>query len=422
MDQRNFATSLAPEVFIAKVGGNLHVQGWDRSEVVVQSEAGALQAEGREDRITIQTSGNCAVRIPQGATLHVENVAGNARLKLLEDQAALGSIHGSLVLRDLSDTRVESVHGDLNAKMISGNLEVGQVHGNGYIRQVQGRCTLGGASGNLSLSEIDGNVQASCSGNVGLNLSSLTGDSYQVECDGNLSCQIPREAQVHLGLKSDSENIALNVPGFPRHVQAEQYELTLGDGRTEMKLTCAGNISLSVQSGGFGSAENESQFDAEVAGMSAEFSQQISRQIESQIEAQMESITRQLNEQMSYLSSTINNTGLLLKRRRRSWSAPGRKVSVRLSAPRKGFAQAQEKMERKLEAARRRAEMKAEAAQRKSQPYGRSSWNVQWSAPQAAPVEPVSDEERLMILKMLEQKKITPEEAEQLLASLEGKA
>ena len=422
MDQRNFATSLAPEVFIAKVGGNLQVQGWDRSEVVVQSEAGALQAEGQEDRITIQTSGNCAVRIPQGATLHVDNVAGNARLKLLEDQVAIGSIHGSLVLRDLSDTRVESVHGDLNAKMISGNLEVGQVHGNGYIRQVQGRCSMQDASGNLSLREIDGNVQASCNGNVGLNLSSLTGNSYQVECDGNLSCQIPREAQVHLVLMSDSENITLNVPGFPRNVQAEKYELSLGESRTEMKLSCRGNLALYVQSEGFGSVGNEGQFDAEVAGMSAEFGQQISRQIESQIEAQMESITRQLNEQMSYLSSTINKTGLTPEETEKIMERAREESERATERAQERMRQAQEKMERKLEAARRRAEMKAEAAQRKTQTYGRSSWNVQWSAPQAAPVEPVSDEERLLILKMLEQKKITPEEAEQLLASLEGKA
>jgi hypothetical protein len=205
-------------------------------------------------------------------------------------------------------------------------------------------------------------------------------------------------------------------------VQAEHYELTLGDGRTEMRLACSGNISLSVQSGGFGSAENESQFDAEVAGMSAEFSQQISRQIESQIEAQMESITRQLNEQMSYLSSTINNTGLTPEETEKIMERAREESERATERAQERIRLAQEKMERKLEAARRRAEMKAEAAQRKSQPYGRSSWNVQWSAPQAAPVEPVSDEERLMILKMLEQKKITPEEAEQLLASLEGKA
>jgi hypothetical protein len=45
-----------------------------------------------------------------------------------------------------------------------------------------------------------------------------------------------------------------------------------------------------------------------------------------------------------------------------------------------------------------------------------------WSPPEAErPAESVSDAERLMILQMLEQQKITIEEAEQLMAALEGK-
>jgi hypothetical protein len=37
------------------------------------------------------------------------------------------------------------------------------------------------------------------------------------------------------------------------------------------------------------------------------------------------------------------------------------------------------------------------------------------------PAEPVSDEERMLILRMLEQGKISVADAEQLLAALEGK-
>ena len=37
------------------------------------------------------------------------------------------------------------------------------------------------------------------------------------------------------------------------------------------------------------------------------------------------------------------------------------------------------------------------------------------------PAAPVSDDERLTVLKMLQEKKITIEEAEKLLAALEGK-
>ena len=84
---------------------------------------------------------------------------------------------------------------------------------------------------------------------------------------------------------------------------------------------------------------------------------------------------------------------------------------------------AQEKMNRKLEAARRRAEMKARAAERAARDRRRRPEPPTWVTSPTKPVsEPVSDEERLMILQLLEQGKVTTDEAEQLLAALEGKS
>jgi hypothetical protein len=51
---------------------------------------------------------------------------------------------------------------------------------------------------------------------------------------------------------------------------------------------------------------------------------------------------------------------------------------------------------------------------------GRFNWDLLPGSPAEAG-QPVSDEERLAILRMLREKKITLEEAEKLLGALEGK-
>ena len=56
---------------------------------------------------------------------------------------------------------------------------------------------------------------------------------------------------------------------------------------------------------------------------------------------------------------------------------------------------------------------------------GRGNWDFGPGAervptPPGPPSEPVAEEERLAVLKMLAEKKITAEQAEQLLAALEG--
>jgi hypothetical protein len=83
-----------------------------------------------------------------------------------------------------------------------------------------------------------------------------------------------------------------------------------------------------------------------------------------------------------------------------------------------------ERAMRSAERAARRAEQKIDKGKRKrsftlSFGGGSASRSTRHSRPQP-PREPVSDEERLMILRMVEARQISVEEAERLLSALEG--
>jgi hypothetical protein len=96
-----------------------------------------------------------------------------------------------------------------------------------------------------------------------------------------------------------------------------------------------------------------------------------------------------------------------------------------------------ERVKRKVEQVTRRAEQKIRHAEKKVQnaehklrhhaqikaniDNGRWKWNATpGSFPPSGINEPVSDEERMTILKMLQEKKITSEQADKLLSALEG--
>ena len=83
-----------------------------------------------------------------------------------------------------------------------------------------------------------------------------------------------------------------------------------------------------------------------------------------------------------------------------------------------------------VEEAARRAERHAERVAGRHMRHGKHGLSVgpwNWDlgpkgvpTPPSSPSEPVSEDERMAILKMLAEKKITAEQAEQLLAALEG--
>ncbi len=92
-----------------------------------------------------------------------------------------------------------------------------------------------------------------------------------------------------------------------------------------------------------------------------------------------------------------------------------------------------EQVRQKVEHATRRAEAKIKKAEQKAYRHAqfrahyadglRWRWDDAAGASQpAGQSEPVTDDERMLILRMLQDKKITSEQAEELLAALEGKA
>ncbi len=101
------------------------------------------------------------------------------------------------------------------------------------------------------------------------------------------------------------------------------------------------------------------------------------------------------------------------------WSGFGERISRQVE-------QATSRAAKRAEEAARRVERHAERqARRWKGTVSTGPWNWDFNSqnvptPPAPPSEPVAEEERMAILKMLAEKKITAEQAEQLLNALEG--
>jgi hypothetical protein len=423
MEERSVKTSASPEVTIEEVGGSLLVKGWEENEVRARSDSGdGLAVEEEQDSLSIRCQGDLTVRLPAGATLRIGTVYGDTRVKLLEDSLSIGQVYGTLTLRDLGPVNAGTVRGDLQAREIAGDLRVETIQGMASIREVQGEFFADRIQGDLALRDVKGNIRAAVDGTVKLRLSNLSGERYEIEANGDLHAIIPEEASAQIHLSSNGQTLVLDLPG--QHVTLEQGEhnLTLGDGRAQLDLSAGGILTLTGREVEWSGPEG---FGEDFPGLSPDFTEQLTRQIEDQVQAQM----ARLSEQMARLSEMMGRAGLSEEEAEQVMRQAQRSAEEATARAQEKIARAQERMARKMEAASRKAEQRARAAERRRE-GGRGGWSFVWPAPPQPPVppsppgevnEPVSDEERLLILRMLEQKKISLEEAEKLLAALEEK-
>ncbi|MGD2156762.1 MAG: hypothetical protein PVG32_07805 [Anaerolineales bacterium] len=422
MAKKSIAVTENPIIIVDEIRGDLQVKGWDRSELVAKigEEDDLVLVEG-EEAIHLDCADDCILLLPHGASLQVRTILGDGAFKALEGELEVQEVAGDLVLRDVSTTHLSTVSSDLSARRLRGDLEVNNVGGNAVIRDVDGQFSGDAIGGHLHLRDISGGVSAKVGGNTTLELAPVPWQAYTVRAGGNIRCQLPSDSNAEFHITSGAQKIRIKLGDISDTITEGTHELTLGHGGPTVTLSAGGKVDL----GGFTTAwdisdEIDVDFGGELSGMADELAERISHQIE----AQMEMLENHLDTQFAPLSASLSGAGLSeeqAERIRQRMEQARERAAARAEA---AAHRAQEKLQRKLAAAKRKAERKARAAtvrraRRERQKRGESITGFT-SSPRSIS-EPVSDDERLLILKMLQEKQISLNEAEKLLAALEGK-
>jgi hypothetical protein len=343
-------------------------------KIVIENIGGDLSLVGWEGEDILLKCDDEAMRCEQD---------GNTVTISCEDDA-------SLRIPKLASVFIRNIEGDASIRGVMGGIELKEIQGDLSIRDVdsvtidsiQSDFSLRGAKGNLSIKNAESDVSIrDVDGNV--SLESVANDLALRDVRGNVSANIADDVVLYLNpqagntysvtagndillvmppkanatLTLSADEINIEWKGVKNDEDATSRVITLGDGSAIVTLNAGGDIRVTNQADAGDTAEEFGNF----AGVGMD------------------------------------------------WSGFGERIS------------------RQVEQATRRATKQAEDAARRVKgnvkvdvKMGRWNWDLSPKGVPMPPKPPVSDEERMAILKMLQEKKITAEEAEKLLAAMEG--
>ena len=393
--------------------------------VSVRQVTGNMKAKGVPELNAEQVRGN--LRLQAVARASLAEVYGNLRTDEADSLRVLGTVYGDAYLKSVlavdiqnvrgnmqvkasDQVRVSRTGGSLQAREIRGALDVDRVGGNATLRGIGGMLSLDQVAGNLVVKDLSGGAKVGrIGGNLVWNGTLGAGCTYHFGADGNATLRLSEGAGAHVTLKAKG-NLHTSTLTAVQH-DGNTVSGTLGDGGSEIVVEAKGNILLGGGQGGIG----------------ADLGEEISRQVEEGLQAiDLEAIGRQVGEEMEAAMSRLR-----VKLEDVDWDRVGRQAeqAVEMAMDRMErdmdrmvgkAAQHQEKVERKAEREARRRE--------RQERRGRGGWQEEPAATAQDPpakaayeaTEPESDldDERLSILRMVEQGQINPEEAEMLLDAL----
>lgn len=425
MAKKSIETSANPKIVVEKIGSDLNVKGWDRPEVLVKSSSDDdIVLEKQDDAIVVKCPSDCVLYVPYSAKLEIGIVGTNARLKALGGEIEIEKIGSDLVLRDVGPTNIEEVGTDLSAKRVRGDLKATKIGSNAIIRDIDGQFGADKIGSQLHIRDVSGGISAEIGGNAYLEFSPVPWQVYAIHALGNIRCRVPGDVNADFDIFNGAQDIRIRTAEDSQHIKEGEYALTLGDGGVKVKLTAGGSVELRTLATEWDSFEQiEVDFGTEIGSMADE----IAEQAAAQVEAQLDMINAQLESHLAGLSASIRGAGLSEER---AQEIQNRLEDARERAAERAQAAAERaraKLDLKIAAAHRKADRKARAAavrasRREYQHRGERSFPIPVPpSPPQKPVDPVSEQERMMILQMLQDKKISVEQAEKLLSALEGK-
>lgn len=376
MQHQTVISGPSPKVYLRAIPGNLRLSGWERNEIAAKTKGDMLQLVDKESGIEISCDDDLMVNLPSKAALDIESVSGDVNLRDLSGDCRIVQISGDLSGRNLGSLQAENVGGDLSLRGALGNVSAAGVGGDVSLRAVQADISLQAIGGDLYLRGASGNLLARVNGDAVLYIKPRPGVQVDLHAGGDILLRLPTEADVRLELQGgSSDSVHINLPNVALDKEAASGKITLGNGNARIRLIAGGEVTVTGQAEEWQSAADfDFDMDVDFPVPPGNFSGQMERQAE---------------------------------------------LAVRQA----------ERARRNAEAAMQRAKQKMQEAERRIQAkvnarVGR--WGMDWRgsiprppAPPAPPSEPVAEEERLTILRMLAEKKITAEEAEKLLDALE---
>jgi hypothetical protein len=428
MYQKTISVSESPRVEVTGCRGDLAVTAWDKPEVLAEvDDEQTLTVEEREGVVALAFNEEGNLTVPADARLVILQVQGNLSVEGVKGAGEVATVQGDAWLKEgAGSLALKTVQGDLVLEDWDGAADIGTVQGDAGLRQVGGDVTVGNVGGDLVAHEIKGALSATSVGgdadlralggalslkNVGGDLSGrdlaagadvtrVGGDAslkavfagphtYRVQTGGDSTIRALPDSNATFTLRAGG---GIRVKGLAGDAAGGEWRGTLGSGEAKVELVAGGSVKLRA----LGEDVQDEDFPFfDFCGMGA------------MMDWGMGEMGARIQQHVADKLGKIDFEAIAHREADR----------------------ARRHMEREME----RAQRQREKAQRRAEQHGRGRprgpWHFEWGMRQAAPSsaertelggqrEPAGEEERLAVLKMLAEGKITASEAETLLRAL----
>lgn len=362
-----------PDVrILVKCSSDLSVEGNDSSTLVVIVEQGdCLRMREENGLFRIMSDTDCRVMIPASATVTVEKTGGDCHLSNLIGRVVVGKIGSDLEMENIGGASVESVGGDCKIHNATGAIELARI-GDSLVADGVQALLAGSVGSNVRLINIHGKVEVSAGDEISIQVAEAAVPEIRAKAGSDIEFYLSKDANCQLNLVSGGEEIKVHAGGQEADLDDREFSAPIGEGGAMVFLTAGDSIRVSD--------EGAPKWDDDEYNWGGNHWKDFGFEIRNQVKKGLKIASNSMEQALHQAEAASRQAGKQVERALRDLDDRGFNVGSQRKVV--GFSMDGEKTS---------------------------------PTPKAGP----TDEERMLVLKMLQEKKITVEEAEKLLNVLD---
>jgi hypothetical protein len=363
MPIRTFESGDAPTLYLENIGGDLEIRGSQYTEIVCECDGAPFDVHTEGSASHIQSLSGCAsLRVPEKTSIKIDTIGGSLKAKGLQGSLEITHLGGDCVIRRTQSVNITTIGGDADIQRVGETLLLGEVGGDFYARNITATMQVRRVGGDALLRSVPAGVTLEqVGGDLSMNSSLQPETIYHFNVGGDTAINVPPETSARFIFPQSAE--AWVGDGFEVLAEGDQQIAVLGDGSATISIEATGDIRLRHDH----QAITEDDFGIDTGETLPERMEDVSERLDAHL--------KKLEFKLGKLPDQIRS-----------------------------------KVEHRLSLARRHVE----AAER-----GAREAVAHMDMPETSVGIPVTQQERMMVLKMLEERKISVDEAQKLLESLE---
>ncbi len=241
--QQSIPVKPGERIFI-KAHATLDIEGWTNSEVQIETDLNVQRIRREDEGLFLMFVDDASLKVPEQARLIVQKATGNARIRKMQGKIDISSVSGNLAVQQAKDVRIDRVSGGCLVQNIEGELEINSVGGS-----LKGKDCFEGVradriSAGVELLNVQGEVDVRSMGDIRFGFLTESVEPVRLRASGSISLSLPFELNAEMKIKSNALLTELVMGDRKERINHRKHVLLVGDGRRKFDLEANGKVKI----------------------------------------------------------------------------------------------------------------------------------------------------------------------------------